>query len=67
MATTEKETKLFIVIDEATLLTAKGKHNKTAKFRTEKEADEWASHRVEVWSVVKIHFTHKFIEHILLQ
>jgi hypothetical protein len=60
-----KKTKLFIVIDEATLLTAKGKQNKTAKFRTEKEADEWASQRLEMWSVFKVHFNHKFIKHTI--
>ena len=60
-----KTTELFIVIDEATLLTAKGKQNKTAKFRTEKEADEWASQRLEMWSVFKVHFNHKFIEHTI--
>ena len=61
-----KKTELFIVIDEATLKTRIDEEtNQVAKFRTEKEADEWAAERLEVWSVVKIHFTHKFIEHTI--
>ena len=34
-----KETKLYIVLDEHTLNTMKGKGNKTAKFKTFEEAD----------------------------
>ena len=60
-----KTTELFIVIDEATLLTAKGKQNKTAKFQTEKEADTWASERLEMWSIAKIHFNHEFLHHTI--
>tara|TARA_R100000781_G_scaffold105256_1_gene69066 strand:+ start:780 stop:977 length:198 start_codon:yes stop_codon:yes gene_type:complete len=58
-----RTTELFIVIDEETLLTAKGKGNKTAKFETEEQAWEWASERLNLWCVVKIHFKHEWIEH----
>tara|TARA_R100000329_G_scaffold822_1_gene1552 strand:+ start:2354 stop:2539 length:186 start_codon:yes stop_codon:yes gene_type:complete len=60
-----KTTKLFIVIDEETLLTAKGKGNKTAKFETEEQANEWASQRLEVWRVFKVHFQHEHIQHTI--
>ena len=59
-----KTTELFIVIDEATLQTRINEDtNEVAKFKTEKEADQWASERLEIWSVAKIHFNHKFINH----
>ena len=60
-----KTTKLFIVINEETLLTAKGKGNKTAKFETEEQANDWASQRLEVWRVFKVHFKHEHIQHTL--
>lgn len=62
MKTELRTTKLFIVIDEEKLLTAK-KSNKTAKFETEEQANEWASGRLNLWCVVKIHFKHEWIEH----
>ena len=62
MKTELRTTKLFIVIDEEKLLTAK-KSNKTAKFDTEEQANEWASGRLNLWCVVKIHFKHEWIEH----
>ena len=58
-----RETNLFIVLNEDTLNTLKGKGNKTAKFKTEWEADAFASKKLEVWKVVKVHFTHRFINH----
>lgn len=58
-----RETNLFIVLDEETLNTLKGKGNKTAKFQTEEEANMFAGGRLEVWTVVKVHFQHRFINH----
>jgi hypothetical protein len=58
-----KTTELFIVLDEETLLTMKGKGGKTAKFKTEKEADEAASHKLNMWIAVKVHFEHKWLHH----
>ena len=60
-----RETNLFIVLDEKSLNTLKGKGNKTAKFKTEAEADMFASEKLEVWTVVKVHFRHRFINHEL--
>jgi hypothetical protein len=61
-----KTTELFIVIDEATLQTKINKKTKkVAKFKTKQDAEEWACQEVEMWKVVKIHFTHSFIEHKL--
>lgn len=56
-------TQLYIVINEETLDTLKGKDGKTAKFTTGKDADSFASERLEIWSVSKIHFKHKWINH----
>ena len=57
------ETELYIVINEETLNTLKGKEGKTAKFTTREQADSFASERLEMWSVSKIHFKHKWINH----
>ena len=57
------ETELYIVINEETLNTLKGKEGKTAKFTTREQADSFASERLEIWSVSKIHFKHKWINH----
>jgi len=57
------ETELYIVINEETLNTLKGKGGKTAKFTTREQADSFASERLEMWSVSKIHFKHKWINH----
>ena len=56
-----ENTKLWIVVNEETLNTMKGKHGKTAKFKTEKEANEKASTKLELWVCVEINFTHKRI------
>ena len=58
-----KETNLFIVLNEDTLNTLKGKGNKTAKFETEEEANMFAGGKLEAWTVVKVHFKHRFINH----
>jgi hypothetical protein len=58
-----KETKLFIVLNEETLNTMKGKGGKTAKFKTEQEADNAASGKLNMWSVLKVHFTHEWLIH----
>jgi len=41
----------------------KGKGNKTAKFRTEQEANFAAAEKLNIWVVVKIDFKHEFINH----
>jgi len=58
-----KHTKLFVVLDEETLNTMKGKNGKTAKFNTEKEADKIAAGKLNMWCVVEVNFTHKFLSH----
>jgi hypothetical protein len=58
-----KTTKLFVVLNEETLNTMKGKGGKTAKFETEEEADRVASESLGLWIVVKVHFIHRFIHH----
>ena len=59
------QTNLFIVINEETLNTMKGKGGKTAKFKTYKEADKKASENLNMWSVVHINFHHEFLFHTI--
>ena len=58
-----KTTELFIVLNEETLNTMKGRGGKTAKFRTEQEANGAAAERLNPWRVVKVHFKHKWFSH----
>ena len=58
-----KTTNLWIVINEETLNTMKGKGGKTAKFKTEEEANIAAGEKLNMWVAVKIHFNHKFLQH----
>ena len=67
-----RNTNVFTVLNEDTMTIATQtieRHNRTtmavlpAIFETKKDADEWASHRLEMWSVVKSNFNHKWIEH----
>jgi len=68
----EKTTNVFTVLDEDKMIIAEQtvalnngfhKHVLPAIFETEKDADEWASSRLEMWTVVKSNFNHKFIQH----
>ena len=59
-----RTTKLWVVLNERTLRTQIDEStNEVAKFQTEREADEWASNFLEIWTPVKIHFEHKWISH----
>ena len=58
-----KTTRLFVVLNEETLNTMKGKGGKTAKFKTRKEANEAASEKLALWSTVSVFFNHEFINH----
>ena len=60
-----KTTNLFIVLNEETLNTMKGKGGKTAKFATEEDANMEAGGRLNMWVVVKVHFNHKFLQHTI--
>ena len=58
-----KTTKLFVVLNEETLNTMKGFGGKTAKFATEEEANMEAAGKLALWTVVEVHFNHKWIQH----
>ena len=58
-----KTTKIFIVLNEETLNTMKGKGGKTAKFKTKEEANMSAGGRLNIWVVVEVNFNHPFIQH----
>ena len=49
-----EETKFFIVLDEKTLNTMKGKKNKTAKFSTKEEANWAAAGKLNYWNVIEV-------------
>tara|TARA_R110002167_G_scaffold142468_1_gene331220 strand:- start:186 stop:392 length:207 start_codon:yes stop_codon:yes gene_type:complete len=56
-------TNLWIVLNEETLNTMKGKGGKTAKFGTEAEANDKASEKLNIWIAINVHFKHKWIKH----
>jgi hypothetical protein len=56
-------THLFIVIDEDRLDTMKDEHDNTIKFKTHDEAEEFASNKLGIWTVVEIHFSHPWLQH----
>ena len=58
-----KITNLFIVIDEESLNTMKGKDGKTAKFESREGANLAASRKLATWTIVHINFRHSFINH----
>tara|TARA_R110000787_G_scaffold277064_1_gene386179 strand:- start:342 stop:542 length:201 start_codon:yes stop_codon:yes gene_type:complete len=62
-----RTTKLFVVLNEETLNTMKGFGGKTAKFETEEEADRVASESLDMWVVVKVHFTHRWLQHKVVE
>jgi len=57
------QTNLFIVIDDETLNTMKGKSGKTAKFLTKDIANYHAAKKLNSWTVVHINFVHNFLQH----
>ena len=58
-----RTTELFIVLNEETLNTMKGKGGKTAKFETKEEANRVASEKLNMWEVHKVHFHSEQIHH----
>ena len=58
-----KNTKLFVVLNEETLNTMKGKSGWTAKFETKEEANMAAAEKLNMWVVVKVAFEHKYLQH----
>lgn len=59
----EKNTNLWIVLNEETLNTMKGKGGKTAKFTTEQEANTVASGKLNMWTTVHVNFNHRWLNH----
>jgi hypothetical protein len=60
-----KKTNLFIVLDDVTLNTMKGKNNKTAKFATHDAANWAAAGKLNLWTVIQVAFVDKFIQHTI--
>ena len=60
-----KTTRIFIVINEETLLTMKGKNNKTAKFATYEDANWHAAQKLSIWAVHEVNFSHPWLHHEL--
>tara|TARA_R110000787_G_scaffold70091_1_gene155813 strand:- start:12902 stop:13099 length:198 start_codon:yes stop_codon:yes gene_type:complete len=58
-----QNTDIWIVLDETTLNTMKGKHGKTAKFKTKEEANNKAAQKLDMWVCVHVNFNHRFLNH----
>ena len=57
-------TNIWIVLNEKSLNTMKGKNGRTAKFKTEEEANSAASRKMlPMWVCVNVHFNHHFLCH----
>jgi|TARA_B110000908_G_C10249811_1_gene451224 hypothetical protein len=59
----EQNTNIWIVLNEKTLNTMKGKHGRTAKFLTEAEANTKAASKLDLWVCINVHFNHRWINH----
>lgn len=60
-----RNTNLYIIINEYDLTALSDNEGNTLKFKTEEEANEYASHRLEMWQIFHAHFNHKFIHHTI--
>jgi len=63
---TEKTTNLWVVLNEETLKIARETPllgGRPAKFHSEKQANNWASERLNMWIAVKVHFNHRWLQH----
>ncbi len=57
------KTNLFIVLNEETLNTMKGKGGKTAKFKSHEAANFAAAQKLNMWSVIPVSFNHEWLQH----
>ncbi len=57
-----RTTRVFIVLNEASLEIAKQK-GEVRRFITEAEADKWARKNLHLWIVIKVYFKDKHIQH----
>lgn len=60
-----KETNIWIVLNEDTLNTMKGKGGKTAKFSTKEDANMVAAGKLNMWVCIHVNFNHEFLNHKL--
>ena len=61
---TTQDTRVFVILDEDNLKTVSSKEDdKTFCFETEREADHYAAQTLNLWTVIKVHFNHRFIHH----
>lgn len=62
-----RKTNVWVVLDEVTLQLAIDKESnediKTRTFKSEEEANTWASETLNVWSCINLNFKHKFVHH----
>lgn len=57
-----RTTKVYIVLNEASLEIAKQK-GEVRKFITEADADKWARKNLHLWIVIEVYFKDKHIQH----
>lgn len=72
----ERETNGFVILNEQDLTIVQQVQpddnewkikTEARVFWTEEDANDFASDRLEMWSVIHIHFKHKFIHHAVNQ
>ncbi len=67
-----RTTNLFLVLNEETMqvemfnTSSREEEPKMVPrmFATEKEANDWASHTLNMWDVVNSHFEHEWLQHV---
>ena len=57
-----RTTIIFVILDEEKLEIAQHE-GEAARFKTAQEADFWAADRLNLWTIIKVHFTAHGIHH----
>lgn len=58
-----KETNVWVILDEANMELLTNETGKALKFNSDKEAEDYASNHCERWRTVQSWFTHPWIQH----
>lgn len=58
-----KKTEIYVVLNEQSLETLKNEKGDVLKFKSEKDANEYASYRLHLWTVVKCNFIDHLVYH----
>ena len=58
-----KTTKVFLILNEQTMRIEVNEFGKARMFETYRTADEWATGELNMFDIVKSHFTHDMLHH----